>query len=107
MNKGLSLIEIMSEEELGIKRLNFKNLRMAKKGDKIKETDIWANNLCDKYCVQDPNGKEDDKKLFRKCMISPDVKKKSKAEEKKLAYSLKEIEDWCPKTCEALQPNVG
>ncbi len=62
---------------------------MAKKGDKIKETDLWANNLCDKYCVHDPNGKEDDKKLFRKCMINPDVKKKLKLKKKNQFTALK------------------
>lgn len=28
------------------------------KSDKIKETDVWANNLCDKYCLLDKDGKK-------------------------------------------------
>jgi hypothetical protein len=57
-NKGKSLENILDSSEIGLK--NVKRMRMSrtKNGEYIKETDIWANSLCEKYCTLDINGKE-------------------------------------------------
>lgn len=63
--KGYTLEDILTDSEIGVKKLRYNNLRMARtKSDKIKETDVWANNLCTKYCLVNKDGKEA-KSLFK------------------------------------------
>ena len=106
-NKGFSLEGILDKKELGFKRI--KRMRMSKTksgGDHIKETDIWANGLCDKYCMINKDGKESNN-LFKQCMIKPDLKKLPKEDIKKLAFKIDDIEKYCPQNCEGLMPNTA